>query len=74
MRIVLVSEHGAFRVQHKACRFHLLANSRRLVTRPACDRRGRETSQIVTLRDIKGHHVILTACCSGQGDSHIVDL
>jgi hypothetical protein len=30
VRIVLVSQHGAFRVQHKACRFHLLANSRRL--------------------------------------------
>ena len=28
VRIVLVSQHGAFRVQHKACRFHLLANSR----------------------------------------------
>jgi hypothetical protein len=30
MRIALVSEHGAFRAQHKACRFHLLANGRRL--------------------------------------------
>ena len=30
VRIILVSQHGAFRVQHKAGRFHLLANSRRL--------------------------------------------
>src|SRR5690348_14948953 len=30
MRTVPVSQHAAFRVQHKACGFHLPANSRRL--------------------------------------------
>ena len=30
MRIVLVREHGAFRVQHEARRLHLLADGRRV--------------------------------------------